>query len=74
MILVGLAAEVDQVSPHLNGRFGDLGQVGVLEPARSAQGLLHFGVQQGVAAAPVELGQEACAIQRDPSRAAKLEK
>jgi len=65
MILIGFAAKVIQIVPHLDCRLGHLCEICVFK-VELVDSLLHFGVQQGIAAASLKFGEDPGAIHRCP--------
>ena len=72
VIFVGKPTDILQIAAHLHRALCDLGQIGVVE-AVFVDGLLHLGIQQGIPASALELGQNPSAIQCDPFGAFHLD-
>src|SRR3990170_5134898 len=65
VVLVGNTADRLQVAPHLHGALRHLGQIGVSKP-RLADRPFQLAAQQGIAAAPPELRQDARPVDCHP--------
>ncbi len=63
VIFIGLTAQVNQITPHLNRRLSYLGKLSFGESV-ICESLFHLCVHERISTAALEFGQNACAIER----------